>query len=296
MPSCCFLRTLPASLVLVLGVVANGGGVARAAGDGERSSAPAKDPGIESIRAAVARALPLLVKAGAEEYPKHRDCFSCHNQAVPALALGLARRHGFAVEAETLRARSPSTPRPTWARRSTITGRARDSRGASSGPDMPYWHSKPRTGNRTRRRPPWHTTCIGPGSAQPLAGTIPEAPIRVERLHRHGAGAAGPERLRAEGRSTTNNDKDSKPTVDPTTPEAQRRDEALKWLLQTRPRETEDRVFRLWGLKHAGADSQGSRSRGRRPDPHSAARRGLEPARRPGGGRTVQEPGGPGPW
>ena len=60
--------------------------------------------GRESIRAAVARALPLLVKAGAEEYPQHRDCFSCHNQAVPAVALDLARRRGFAVEADTLRA------------------------------------------------------------------------------------------------------------------------------------------------------------------------------------------------
>src|SRR5262249_33437866 len=33
-----------------------------------------------------------------------RDCFSCHNQALPAVALGLARQRGFAVEAETLRA------------------------------------------------------------------------------------------------------------------------------------------------------------------------------------------------
>ena len=66
----------------------------------------------ESIRAAVNRALPLLVKASSVEYPRHRDCFSCHNQAVPALALSLARQHGFAVEAQTL-ARSPSTRRRT---------------------------------------------------------------------------------------------------------------------------------------------------------------------------------------
>src|SRR5262249_46290263 len=63
-----------------------------------------QQPGPEAVRAAVVRALPLLVKAGAVEYPQHRDCFSCHNQAVPAVALDMARRRGFGVAAETLRA------------------------------------------------------------------------------------------------------------------------------------------------------------------------------------------------
>src|SRR5205814_4324213 len=58
----------------------------------------------EAVRAAVMRAVPLLVKASAREYPRHRDCFSCHNQAVPAVALDWARRRGFPVEAQTLRA------------------------------------------------------------------------------------------------------------------------------------------------------------------------------------------------
>ena len=41
---------------------------------------------LDSIRKAVIRALPLLVKASSQEYPKHRECFSCHNQGVPAVA------------------------------------------------------------------------------------------------------------------------------------------------------------------------------------------------------------------
>ncbi len=57
----------------------------------------------ELIRAAVNRALPLLVKASSVEYPLHRSCFSCHNQAVPAVALALARQRGFAVDPATLR-------------------------------------------------------------------------------------------------------------------------------------------------------------------------------------------------
>src|SRR6516164_8591246 len=66
------------------------------AADGKRSIADGNTQGIpQSIRPAVIRALPLLVKASADEYPRHRDCFSCHNQAVPALALSLARQRGF---------------------------------------------------------------------------------------------------------------------------------------------------------------------------------------------------------
>ena len=66
-------------------------GVRGSEGD-DRGLSPAgnQKPSLKSIRGAVVRALPLLVKASAVEYPKHRDCFSCHNQAVPAVALGLA--------------------------------------------------------------------------------------------------------------------------------------------------------------------------------------------------------------
>src|SRR5262249_25933445 len=73
-----------------------------AAEDRDGGAASASGPSLEARRAAVQRSLPLLVKASAGEYPRHRDCFSCHNQAGPGIALGAARRGGFAVEAETL--------------------------------------------------------------------------------------------------------------------------------------------------------------------------------------------------
>src|SRR5580658_5712506 len=53
MPSCCPKRTRPWTLLSVL-VLTVGGVGARAGGDGERSSAPEKGPGVESIRSAVA--------------------------------------------------------------------------------------------------------------------------------------------------------------------------------------------------------------------------------------------------
>src|SRR5579864_5671455 len=58
-------------------------------------------PKPEAIRAAAAKALPLILK-GTEQYPESRDCFSCHHQAVPVLALTTAKARGFAVEAEAI--------------------------------------------------------------------------------------------------------------------------------------------------------------------------------------------------
>ena len=44
--------------------------------------------------AAIAKALPLLEK-GAAGHVAQRTCFSCHHQALPVLALKLARQRGF---------------------------------------------------------------------------------------------------------------------------------------------------------------------------------------------------------
>lgn len=58
-------------------------------------------PTPEHIRDAAARSI-ALIRRSVEEYPQHRDCFSCHNQAVPALALSLAKARGFDVGDTTL--------------------------------------------------------------------------------------------------------------------------------------------------------------------------------------------------
>src|SRR3954466_16325701 len=68
------------------------------------SALPADDPsspGPESVRASVEKALPLILK-GTGEYPESRDCFSCHHQAVPVLALATAKGRGFAVPVEAI--------------------------------------------------------------------------------------------------------------------------------------------------------------------------------------------------
>ena len=50
------------------------------------------------IRTAIERAIPLI-EAGAAGSAEQRTCFTCHNQAVPILALAEAKRRGFAIAA-----------------------------------------------------------------------------------------------------------------------------------------------------------------------------------------------------
>ncbi len=60
-------------------------------------------PKTEAIRAAVAKSLPLLEKAAKGSMEKRQQCFTCHNQALPVLALTTARERGFAIDEENLR-------------------------------------------------------------------------------------------------------------------------------------------------------------------------------------------------
>jgi hypothetical protein len=65
-----------------------------------QSARPADVPRDE-LKAAVERSL-FLLEYSAVRYTEHRECFSCHHQAVPAVALTEARRRGFAVKSESL--------------------------------------------------------------------------------------------------------------------------------------------------------------------------------------------------
>src|SRR5437867_2198840 len=60
-------------------------------------------PSIDAIRAAVTKSLPLLEKGARGSMAKRKQCFTCHNQGMPIMALTTARDRGFAIDAENLR-------------------------------------------------------------------------------------------------------------------------------------------------------------------------------------------------
>ena len=59
--------------------------------------------GDATIREAVSKSLPLLEKAAKGSMEKRSQCFTCHNQGLPVMALTTARGRGFAVDEENLR-------------------------------------------------------------------------------------------------------------------------------------------------------------------------------------------------
>lgn len=61
-----------------------------------------------TIAQAVARSLPVVQKAAAN-YPKNRDCFSCHHQTLPMLAMVEARSRGDAINTDLLREQAEFT-------------------------------------------------------------------------------------------------------------------------------------------------------------------------------------------
>ncbi len=48
---------------------------------------------------AIERAVPLLQQSAAT-YIRERECFSCHHQALPSMAMTLAEKHGFPIDAK----------------------------------------------------------------------------------------------------------------------------------------------------------------------------------------------------
>jgi hypothetical protein len=209
-----------------------------------------------SIRRAVERALPLLTKASALEYPKHRECFSCHNQAAPAIALALARQRKFAVDAETLRAISEHTE-------ADLNGAVDDYRKGKGQPggiiragyalwalEAGGWPRDETTAAVTHYlasiqhgRDHWRAQSHRPPSE---SSDFTATALALRGLQAFGAPAP----------TATPNDgprpaRGSDPSESPPW-----RGRALKWLEQAEPRETEDRVFRLWGLHRAGASPE----------------------------------------
>jgi hypothetical protein len=60
-------------------------------------------PSNEAIKAAVVKSLPLLETAARGSMEKRKQCFTCHNQALPVMALTMARSRGITIDPENLR-------------------------------------------------------------------------------------------------------------------------------------------------------------------------------------------------
>jgi N-acyl-D-amino-acid deacylase len=62
---------------------------------------PTPSLGDESVKSAIEKGL-KRIEAGVANYPKHRQCFSCHHQAMAVFSMTAAKQRGFTVDGELL--------------------------------------------------------------------------------------------------------------------------------------------------------------------------------------------------
>jgi Squalene-hopene cyclase C-terminal domain len=261
-----------------------GHGICRAVND---LAAPSRDPQarVETIRNSVSRALPLLVKASAQEYPKQRECFSCHNQAISAVALRICEKRGFEIGANTLHKIAEHTE-------SDLNAALDDYRTGKGQPGGVIRAGYALWTLEVADWPPDETTRAVAHYLQVIQTDRKRWPPRANRPPSESSSfTATALALRGLDAFRTPASGDAHEDVPRVAKSGSRnesiaelRARALRWLEQTTPRETEDRVFRLWGLKYAGASSELIAK---------AARDLTQTQRRDGGWSQLDPPGQP---
>jgi murein DD-endopeptidase MepM/ murein hydrolase activator NlpD len=194
------------------------------------------DVPMPEVRAAVEKALPLIQK-GAAGHMAHRTCFACHHQAIPLLAMTTARSRGLPVdEAEVGRHAKFIAAFLAKNRENYLQGRGQGGQADTAGYALLALalagHAPDATTDavaeylllRDKDVDHWRNTSNRPPSeASPFTTTA----VAVRGLRRYGT-AAQKERI-------------------------DRRLAAVRpWLVKATPKDTEDRVFRLWAMKDAG--------------------------------------------
>lgn len=189
------------------------------------------------LQRAIDRALPLLLK-GAAGHTDQRACFACHNQGVPLVALTIARSRGFTVPEEALQKQIEHITRFLEGNKDNY----RQGKGQGGQVDtagyallaLEVGGAKPSETTeavveyllqRDADRDHWRT-----GSSRPPSEVSHFTPtyLSLRALQKWG-------------------------TVEQKERISKRMSAARGWLVKAQPRDTEDRVFRLWALQAAGA-------------------------------------------
>lgn len=194
------------------------------------------------LRKAVDRAIPLLEK-GAAGSMNERSCFTCHNLGAPVLALAAARERAFRIDEAQFKAMLDHTEaslkksRDAYAKGKGQGGQADTAGWALWTLEAGGWKPDDTTAAVAhyltvydKEKGYWKNVSTRPPSeASPFTTTF----LGIAALRAFAADKAGA---------------------------AERIDRAKTWLLTARPKDTEDRVFRLRALDYAGAESAETRS------------------------------------
>lgn len=202
---------------------------------------PQAKPELAAIRAAVVKAIPLLEKGARGSMEERSNCFTCHNQGFPIIALTIARAHGFQIDNDLMQTQLKFIAAFLEKNRTNF------SEGKGTGGQV-----------ATAATALW-TLEAGGWKADENTEAVTEYLLKFEKSREHWIMTSS--RPPTEHSHFTANYMAIRGLqYYGTDSQKERRDarfqSARKWLLDNSPKETEDRVYRLWGLKVVGADSQ----------------------------------------
>lgn len=202
-------------------------------------------PTDDAIKAAVVKSLPLLENGARGSMEKRKQCFTCHNQALPIMALTTARSRGITIDVDNLQRQTQFTVGSlTKNRTNYLAGKGQGGQALTAGYalwtlEMGGWKSDQTTDAVAEYllkfqsdRDHWKPQTVRPPSE--------ESPFTSSYVALRGLKVFG----ESEQRERI----------------VQRTAQVREWLLKTPARETEDRVFRLRALQIADAPEDEIRS------------------------------------
>lgn len=197
-----------------------------------------EQPALAAIRTAISKSLPLLEKGAKGSMEARKQCFTCHNQGLPIMALTLARTRGFDIDDEHIQAQLEFT-REFLARNQEDYKAGKGQGGQIDTAGFAMWMLE-NCGHKPdeltaavseyfllfqKDRDYWRPQSRRPPTEQSY---FTSTYVALRGLRTYGT----PEQ---------------KDRI------ALRTEQVLKWMLETKPVDTEDHVFRLRGLHLAGA-------------------------------------------
>ena len=211
-----------------------------------------------AVRPAIEKGL-KRIEAGVKNYPTHRNCFSCHHQAMAVLSMivGPARAASPSTSAVSSTQVDFSLQDLSATSRRSPKGRASAATAPPS--STPCTPSPPPTARTTTRGRPWSTICSSSSARTALADRRVRRPPADDGqpVHQHRPGD-----VRAEDYCSTRGvtTRGAAALRSASTPPSRR---AATGCWPTSRPSTEDKVFHLRGLVDCGRRRQGDRSRAR---------------------------------
>lgn len=188
-----------------------------------------------AIRAAVAKSLPLIESSSKIAIEERSNCFTCHHTGLPVMTFVTAREHGFQIDAANLQTQLDFTAR--------FLAKGREN----------YLQGKGQGGHAFTAGSALWTLKLGGWKADATIEAVVGYLIGHQKEQHHWS----PPSIRPPSEeSPFSATFFALESLKPFPQAGSRLADAKRWLEQTTPQTTEDRVFRLWALHSTGSDTQ----------------------------------------